>query len=62
MGAAIMHQSNPSVPIPPGHRGAFSCKARPGGWAFELKPLPGGEAFEIKDLEVLPITNNLIII
>jgi hypothetical protein len=38
--------------------GAFSCKARPGGWAFELKPLPGGGAFEIKDL----ITNNFIII
>jgi hypothetical protein len=41
--------------------GAFSGKARPGGWAFELKPLHGGGAFEIKDLEVL-ITNNFIII
>jgi hypothetical protein len=42
----------------PGHPGAFSCKARPGGWVFELKPLTGGGAFEIKDLEVLrsPIT------
>jgi hypothetical protein len=41
--------------------GAFSCKARPGGWAFELKPLTEGRAFEIKDLDVL-ITNNFIII
>jgi hypothetical protein len=47
-----MHQSNPSVPIPPpGYPGAFSYKARPGGWAFELKLLPGGGAFEIKNLD-----------
>ena len=28
---------------PTGHRGAFSCKAPPGGWAFELKHRPGGQ-------------------
>jgi hypothetical protein len=48
IGTTVMHQPNPSVPIPLAQ--PFSCKAHPGGWAFPLEP---GVAFEIKDLEVL---------
>ena len=36
IGTTVMHQPNPSVPIPLAQ--PFSCKAHPGGWAFPLEP------------------------
>ena len=53
----VMHESNPSVPIPP--PGAFACIVRPRGGAFACEPLPGGGAFEII-LEQIIIQNNII--
>ena len=43
----LMHESNSSVPIPPGHPGAFACLVRPRGGAFACKLLPGGGAFKM---------------
>ena len=41
---AIMHQSIPAVPIPPGNRGAFAYVVSPGGGAFTILSQPGGWA------------------
>ena len=51
-----MHESNPSMPIPPGHPGAFACLVSPRGGAFACESLPGGGAFEMMILSFR--TNN----
>ena len=38
---ALMHQSIPAVPIPPGNRGAFAHVFSPGGGAFAILLQPG---------------------